>query len=90
MRSKKLQMMRLTSMAVTAGLNNILVKDFSQSLSSQIIKQNLYKHGLQLNSLNNGGKTKIINSIISDYKAINPIGSVSVVQLKKDLRLAIK
>ncbi len=90
MRLKKQKMMRLTSMAVTAGLNNILTKDFSESLSSQIIKQNFYKHGLKLNSLNNGSKTKVVNSIISDYKAIKPIGSVSVVQLKKDLRLAIK
>jgi len=45
---------------------------------------------LKLNSLNNADKTKVVNSIISDYKAIKPIGSVSVVQLKKDLHLAIK
>jgi hypothetical protein len=90
MRSKKQKMMRLTSMAVAARLNNILIKDFSESLSSLIIKQNFYKHGLKSKELNNGGKTKAVNSIVSDYKAIKPIGSVSVVQLKKDLRLAIK
>jgi hypothetical protein len=66
------------------------MKDFSESLSSQIIIRNIYKHGLQLSSLNNGDKTKVINSIVSDYKAINPIGSVTVDQLKKDLSLAIK
>ena len=82
--------MRLNSLTVTARLNNILIKDFSESLSSQIIKQNFYKHGLKLNRLNNDGKTKVVNSIVSDYKAIKPVGSVSVVQLKKDLRLAIK
>ena len=82
--------MRLTSMAVTAGLKDILMKDFSEALSSQIIKQNYQRHGLKLNGLNNAGKTKAVNSIVSDYKAIKPIGSVSVVQLKKDLRLAIK
>ena len=81
---------RLTSMAVTARLNNILTKDFSGALSSQIIEQSFHKHGLKLNSLNNDGKTKTVNLIVSDYKAIKPIGCVSVVQLKKDLRLAIK
>ena len=90
MLSKKQKMMRLTSLAATAGLKDILMKDFSEALSSQIIKQNYHKHGLKLNNLNNSGKTKAINSIVSDYKAIKPIGSVSVVQLKKDLRLAIK
>jgi len=82
--------MRLNSLTVTARLNNILIKDFSESLSSQIIKQNFYKHGLKLNRLNNDCKTKVVNSIVSDYKAIKPVVSVSVVQLKKDLRLAIK
>jgi len=90
MHSKKQKIMRLTSMAVTARLNNILMKDFSESVSSLLIKQTIYKHGLKLNSLNNDGKTKTVNLIVSDYKAIKPIGSVSVVQLKKDLRLAIK
>ena len=89
MRSKKHQLMRLTSMAVTARLKDILKKDFSESLSSQIIRQNFYKHKLKLSSLNNGGKTKVVNSIVSDYRAIKPIGSVSVDKLKRDLRLAI-
>ena len=89
MHSKKHQMMRLTSTAVTARLKDILKKDFSESLSAQIIKQNYYRHGFNLNSLKNGGKKKLVNSIISDYKAINPIGSVSADQLKKDLHLAI-
>ena len=83
-------MMRLTSLAVTTGLKDILMKDFSEALSSQIIKQNYHKHGLKLNNLNNSGKTKAINSIVSDYKAIKPIGSASVAQLKQDLNLAIK
>ena len=74
--------MRLTSLAVTQRLKDILIKDFSESLSSQMIKQNFYKHGLKLNSLNNDGKTKTVNSIVSDYKAIKPVGCVSVVQLK--------
>ena len=82
--------MRLTSMAVTARLSNILMNDSSESLSSLIIKQNTYKHGLTLNSLNKDGKAKTVNSIASDYKAIKPIGCVSVVQMKKDLHLAIK
>jgi len=91
MLSKKQKMMRLTSLAVTAGLKDILMKDFSEALSSQIIKQNYHKHGLKLNSPNNnGGKTKAVNSIVSDYKAIKPIGSASVAQLKQDLNLAIK
>ena len=83
-------MMRLNSLMVTARLKDILMQDFSEALSSQIIKQNYHKHGLQLNSLNNGAKTKVINLIVSDYKAIKPIGSVSVAKLKKDLRYAIK
>jgi nitrogen fixation protein FixH len=88
MHSKKQKMMRLTSMAVT--VSNILMNDFSESLSSLIIKQNTYKHGLTLNSLNKDGKAKTVNSIASNYKAIKPIGCVSLAQLKKDLRLAIK
>jgi hypothetical protein len=90
MRSKKHQMMRLTSMTVTARLKDILKKDFSESLSAQIIKQNYTRHRFNLNSLKSGAKTKLVNSIISDYKAIKPIGSVPVDQLKKDLRIAIK
>ena len=83
-------MMRLNSLTVTARLKDILMQDFSEALSSQIIKHNYHKHGLKLNSLNNGGKTNAVNSIVSDYKAIKPIGSVSVVQLKQDLDLAMK
>ena len=83
-------MMRLTSLAVTAGLKGVLMNDFSESLSSQIIKQNYHNHGLKPGTLNNGGKTKVVNAIVSDYKAIQPVGSISVVQLKKSLRLAIK
>jgi len=63
-------MMRLTSVEVTTRLKDILMKDFSEALSSQIIKQNYHKHGLKLNSRSNGGKTKAVNSIVSDYKAI--------------------
>jgi len=29
-------------------------------------------HGLELNSRSNGGKTKAVNSIVSDYKVIKP------------------
>ena len=37
-------MMRLTSVEVTTRLKDILMKDFSEALSSQIIKQNYHKH----------------------------------------------
>jgi hypothetical protein len=90
MLTKKQKIMRLTSLVVKEGLKDILMKDFSESFSSQVIKHNYDKHGLKAKNFNNGGKTKVVNSIIADYKAINPIGSVSVVQLKKSLRLAIK
>jgi len=90
MLSKKQKMMRRTSLAVTAGLKDVLMKDFSEALAAQIIKQNYLKHGLKSDSFNNGGKTEAVNSIVSDYKAIKPIGSVSVVQLKQDLDLAMK
>lgn len=88
--SQKQKKMRPNSLAVTARLNNVLMKDFSKSLSSQIIKQNIYKHDCKLNSLNGGVKTKLINSIVSDYKSIKPLGSASVERLKNELRLAIK
>ena len=90
MLSKKQKMMRLNSLEATTRLKDILMKDFSESVSSLIINHNYYKHGLKLNSLNNADKTKVVNAIVSDYKAIKPIGSVAVVQLKKGLRLAIK
>lgn len=90
MRTKRQQMMRLTSLAVTARMKDILMKDFSESLSSQIIKHNYDRHGPKATGFSNRSKTKVVNSIVSDYKAIKPIGSVSDDQLKKSLRLAIE
>jgi len=83
-------MMRLTSLAVTAGIKNILMKDFSESLSSQIIKHNYDKVDLKAKDFSSSAKTQVINSIVSDYRAIKPIGSFSVDKLKKSLRLAIQ
>jgi hypothetical protein len=90
MRTKKQQMMRLTSLAVAARMKDVLMSDFSESLSSQIIKHNYNKHGSKATGFSNRSKTKIVNSIVSDYRAIKPIGSVSDDQLKKSLRLAIE
>ena len=77
-------------MAINKVLKKILMKDFSESLSSQIIRQNYDKCGLKLNGFNNGSHTKLINSIASDYKDIKPLGNVTVVQLKRDMRAAIR
>lgn len=74
----------------TAGLKNVLMKDFSGPLSLLMIKHNYCKYSLQSKSLDTGGKTKIVNLIVSDCKAIKPIGGVSVIQLKRELRLAMK
>jgi hypothetical protein len=90
MRSKKQKLMQSTSLAVASGLQYILMRDFSESLSFLIIKHNYCKHGLKLTSLDMSGKEKVVDSIISDFKAIKPIGGVSVLQLKKKLLLAIK
>jgi hypothetical protein len=83
-------MMRITSLAAVGKLKDILMRDFSEPLVSQIIKHAYDKHGINEKSFNNGGKTKLINTIVSDYRAIKPIGSVSAVKLKKNLRLSLK
>lgn len=83
-------MMRLTSLAANGRLKDILIRDFSEPLSSQIIKHAYDKHGGNEKRFNNGDKTKVIDTIVSDYQAIKPIGSVSVTELKKSLRLALK
>ena len=78
-------------MRVNKALKKILMKYFSEDLSSQIIRHNYNKNGLKLNGNgnSNGNHTKLINSIASDYKAIQPIGNVAVVQLKRDMSSAI-
>lgn len=90
MSTRKHTMMRLTSLAAAGRLKGILIKDFSEPMSSQIIKHALDKHGMSAKSFNNSGKAKVINEIVSDYRAIKPIGSDSAVQLKKNLCLALK
>lgn len=87
---RKQTRIRLTFMAATGRLKDILMRDFSEPLASQIIKYAYDKHDINERNFNNGGKTKVINAIVSDYKAMKPIGSVSAVQLKKNIRLSLQ
>lgn len=83
-------MMRLTSLAAAGRLKDVLAKDFSEPLSSQIIKHTYIQHGVHRERFTISDKTSVINSIVSDYKAIKPFGSIPLVQLKKSLHLVLK
>ncbi len=78
------------STEVIALFKETLMKDFSESLSSNMILQNYRKHNLKLNSRDKAAYRKVINSIAYDYRAIKPVGSVNVAYLKKELRSAIR
>ncbi len=78
------------STEVIALFKETLMKDFSESLSSNMILQNCRKHNLKLNSRDKAAYRKVINSIAYDYKAIKPVGSVKVAHLKKQLRDAVR
>ncbi len=78
------------STEVSALFKETLMKDFSESLSSNMILQNYRKHKLKLNSRDKAVYRKVINSIAYDYRAIKPVGSVNVAYLKKELRSAIR
>ncbi|MEN8263871.1 MAG: hypothetical protein ABFR82_10435 [Nitrospirota bacterium] len=82
--------MRHTEVRINKALKKILMKVFSEDLSSQIIRQNYNKNGLKLNGISNSSHTKLINSIASDYEAIKPTVNFTVVQLKKDMRAAVR
>jgi hypothetical protein len=79
-----------TSTEVIALFKETLMKDFCESLSSNMILQNYRKHNLKLNSRDKVAYRKVINSIAYDYKAIKPVGSVNVTHLKKELRAAVR
>lgn len=88
MLSKKQRM--ITPARNKRSLQRVFMKDFSEALSVQMIKYYCSEHYLKMSSIHNSDKTALINSIVSDYQAIKPIGNVSVKKLKKELRLAIK
>jgi hypothetical protein len=66
-----------------------LNKDFCESLSSQIILQNCKKNHLNLNNLDRDSYIRLVDSIISDYRAINPLGNNNVALKRKELLAAI-
>ncbi len=66
-----------------------LSKDFSAALSEQIILQNVRKSYLDLENLNREGYIKLVESIISDYMAIKPLGNDNADLKKREWLAAI-
>jgi hypothetical protein len=65
-----------------------LMKDFCSSLAVRIIEHNVKKHCIGSN--NRQYYAKLINAIVSDYQAIQPLGHITVADLKKDLQAAVR
>ncbi len=78
----------ITSMAVNR-IKESLSKDFSAALSEQIILQNVRKSYLDLENLNREGYIKLVESIISDYMAIKPLGNDNADLKKREWLAAI-
>ena len=76
------------SLNIHAALKEHLMKDFSASLASRIIEHNVKKH--RVGTKNCQHYTKLINAIVSDYQAIQPLGHNSVDDLKKELQAAVR
>ena len=70
------------------ALKALLMKDFSEPLATWIIWRNCRDNCLQ-SEFRAYGYEKLINSIASDYAAINPVGRIKAAQLKEDLRAAL-
>ena len=75
----------ITSSIASVGIKTIrdsLTKDFCIALSTQIILWNVEKCHLNLADLDRDGYIRLIDSIISDYTTIKPLGN-DISNLKK-------
>jgi translation initiation factor 2B subunit (eIF-2B alpha/beta/delta family) len=73
---------------VQSALKEHLMKDFSASLALRIIEHNIRKHRVE--TKNRQDYAKLINAIVSDYQAIQPLGHINVADLKKELQTAVR
>lgn len=74
---------------VVNKIKESLNKDFCEKLSSQIILQNCKKNHLSLTNLDRAGYIRLVDSIISDYRAIKPLGNNNVALKKREWLAAI-
>lgn len=88
MRQKNSKSLDHTLLNIHSALKEHLMKDFSPSLASQIIEHNIRKHRAEIN--NSLEYAELINGIVSDYQAIRPLGHISVAELRKELRDAVR
>ena len=62
------------SFQVNSMIKISLNKDFSEAMSTQIILYNVKKCSLDLTNLDKDGYFRLVDSIISDYRDIKPLG----------------
>jgi hypothetical protein len=67
-----------------------LNKDFSDAMSTQIILYNVKKCSLDLTNLDKDGYFRLVDSIISDYININPLGDCNTSLKKRELLSGIE
>ena len=73
---------------IHAALKEHLMKDFCSSLAVRIIEHNVKKHRVGTKDCQH--YTKLINAIVSDYQAIQPLGHITVADLKKELQAVVR
>ena len=88
MQSKSSKTGNNTSLYIHAAFKEHLMKDFCSSLAVRIIEHNVKKH--LVGTKNRQHYAKLINAILSDYQAIQPLGHINIADLKKDLQAAVR
>jgi len=78
------------SFKVNSMIKISLNKDFSDAMSTQIILHNVKKCSLDLTNLDRDGYFRLVDSIISDYTRINPLGECSTSLKKRELLSGIE
>jgi hypothetical protein len=73
------------SFSVNSTIKRSLNKDFSDAMSAQIILYNVKKCSLDLTNLDRDGYFRLVDSIISDYSKINPLGDRNTPLKKREL-----
>jgi hypothetical protein len=64
-----------------------LNKDFSNAFSTQILLSNSRKCSIDLANIDNDSYCMLVDSIISDYNRISPLGAFDASIIKRELLL---
>jgi hypothetical protein len=78
------------SFPVNSMIKISLNKDFSDAMSTQIILYNVKKCSLDLTNLDRDGYFRLVESIISDYIKINPLGDSNTSLKNRELLSGIE